>query len=528
MQALHTTTDHNKIKALDTELGKVMKIADKPCMHKHTVPFSEAILIARKKLKIYQLLVSSKLLGLNFNFHINRIQAELLMPCDVPNSFQEIINHHNRASWDLNKIIKEASATRKLFLQNLRTSYENSGNTEEEKDVRKFIKAEALWEMYSKLKGIRKDKQKSKPRRIVIPADPQADPKTATKWKVLDEQSVIKQTIIDHNIKNIGQAQGTPFSLHPLNAFVAFGANSDVSEYILSGNTQSVNLSHVTNRVIKNLQQIDATQTLSNKLTMQEFIDKFKHWKEATYINSGRHLGHYLSLIKSHGLKDDHPDNKKIEVFQTEILTVHLTIVNYCLTNGYTLQQWRISITMMIEKDPGNPKLHRLRVIHIYEADYNLFLGIKHQRIIHHIHDAHLFQDGVYSNRPGFSVQDPVLFEELQHKYFHLTRYPQIKTDVDAASRYDPIVPNFGSLNLRKYGIHPNVCLVQGKMLEAMKYYLQTGFGISLKNYKNSRGTPIYITGQGNAASPIIWVVIRNTLLICHEEVGTGAQYFAP
>jgi hypothetical protein len=44
----------------------------------------------------------------------------------------------------------------------------------------------------------------------------------------------------------------------------------------------------------------------------------------------------------------------------------------------------------MLEKEPGNPKIHCLRVIHLYEADYNLILGIKWQALVHHCKDNKL------------------------------------------------------------------------------------------------------------------------------------------
>jgi hypothetical protein len=36
------------------------------------------------------------------------------------------------------------------------------------------------------------------------------------------------------------------------------------------------------------------------------------------------------------------------------------------------LERWQSSMTSMIKKAPGNSKINKLRVIHLYEADYNL------------------------------------------------------------------------------------------------------------------------------------------------------------
>ena len=38
----------------------------------------------------------------------------------------------------------------------------------------------------------------------------------------------------------------------------------------------------------------------------------------------------------------------------------------------------------MIYKEKGNVKIHRLRVIHIYEADYNFLIGVVWREAIQH------------------------------------------------------------------------------------------------------------------------------------------------
>lgn len=94
------------VETLDNELGKAMKKADATCMHKYTEPFSEDILMARKKLKAHQLAISEKTLHMNFFAHINQIQRELLIPIDLSKSLEQLQKGKQKASKELNKIIK--------------------------------------------------------------------------------------------------------------------------------------------------------------------------------------------------------------------------------------------------------------------------------------------------------------------------------------------------------------------------------------------------------------------------------------
>ena len=62
------------METLDLELGTAMKIADAACMHKYSEPFSEDLIMVRKKVKVYQLAIYQKTTNMDYSSHINSIQ----------------------------------------------------------------------------------------------------------------------------------------------------------------------------------------------------------------------------------------------------------------------------------------------------------------------------------------------------------------------------------------------------------------------------------------------------------------------
>jgi hypothetical protein len=105
----------------------------------------------------------------------------------------------------------------------------------------------------------------------------------------------------------------------------------------------------------------------------------------------------------------------------------------------------------MIEKEPGNPKIHRLCGIHLYEADDNLLLGVFWARKLVPQAEMHrLFNKSCYGGRPGMSAVDPVLLEELQVSIAYLSRTNQATFHNDATSCYDCIITTLANLVARQ------------------------------------------------------------------------------
>ena len=64
-------------------------------------------------------------------------------------------------------------------------------------------------------------------------------------------------------------------------------------------------------------------------------------------------------------------------------------------------ERWTHETEVMLEKDPGDPKLDRLQIICLYEADYNLFLKIMWaHRLIRSAEDNGLLGETQGGGRP--------------------------------------------------------------------------------------------------------------------------------
>jgi hypothetical protein len=92
----------------------------------------------------------------------------------------------------------------------------------------------------------------------------------------------------------------------------------------------------------------------------------------------------------------------------------------------------------MIKKVPGCPKINKLRVIHLYEADYNLLLKIIwERRLVWNAHDKDQLNEGKAGSRPGRNAIDVVNQNEMKYLYSILTRTGLATMDNDAKSCYD-------------------------------------------------------------------------------------------
>jgi hypothetical protein len=275
-----------------------------------------------------------------------------------------------------------------------------------------------------------------------------------------------------------------------------------MAELILNGNFNDAKLLDLQTLLYQHCRspQLDA---LPQYITEAEFVSKFRTWNESTSTSpSGIHLGHYKALVMRNDADVSTAEGKATENQRKALIRAHVAMINYSLCHLYSFDRWKTVVNVMIEKEPGNSKVHRLRAIHIYEADYNFLLQAKWREMIRLAEKENTLHPGQYGGRAGCDAMTPAFLEELKNEICYASRKSLINFDNDAASCYDRIIPALASLIGRKYGLHRDVVFVHATTLAQTKYKLKTSLGISEEFYDNCQAFPIYGTGQGSGKSP--------------------------
>ena len=407
--------------------------------------------------------------------------------------------------------------------------------------IRRIKKAEDLKQLWRKLKIARQSSQPRGVVRLEIPLHPDTDPKKCTEWQVVDVPTDIVRLLKGRNHRHFGQAHGTPFTIPPLSDDLGFSGDGPGTIPILEGTYDATKFSQPVQTLINHLRYTHdmANEPCRPTISDHEFCSKLKVWRESTSTSpSGMHLGHYKVLVARHSFSTTADDTDLTPEFiarrddlnrkQTDIRLAKLAIINYALERGYSFQRWQNIVNSILFKDPDNMRLHRTRIIHIYEADFNLAMGLKWRVATQQAEDLQTLNEGQYGSRTTRSAVEPVYIEELQCEIARATRKPLVLTNYDASSCYDRIIPSLGMVVSQKYGVPATVTKATAETLRLARYKVRTELGIAKEGYSHSTESPVYGTGQGSTFSGQTWTFQSSTLIDCYDQEAIPAKYSSP
>jgi hypothetical protein len=182
----------------------------------------------------------------------------------------------------------------------------------------------------------------------------------------------------------------------------------------------------------------------------------------------------------------------------------------------------------MIYKKAGVDLMKKLRVIHLFEADYNFIIGtIFGRRAMYSGVDNKTLHSSQWA-QPGRQCSDVVVMRELTLATAKMTKTPLAGFENDASACYDRIVMNLVSAIFDRLGVPPGPLRLQEQTLLSVAHFLKTGFGISNDSYTADYNTKIHGVGQVSKAGPVSWAAVSSLLFEAQDRLGTGLEFQNP
>jgi hypothetical protein len=194
----------------------------------------------------------------------------------------------------------------------------------------------------------------------------QSAPSEEILWETIVDRDEIDQHILHYNRDSFRAASESPCGHGIIHDALTFTSLSPESEALLAGTIPEA--WYGTNNYLREFlasfaipPHVKLNGEIPTSISDEDVFRGFQGWKESTSTSpSGRHLGHYKALIQ-------HPILRQCFV----------QFMNIVVSQGIAIPRWCNATNVMIEKDPGKPRIHRLRIIHLFEADYNFFLKLQ-------------------------------------------------------------------------------------------------------------------------------------------------------
>jgi hypothetical protein len=548
---LDAATSNNPSKtanAIDRQVTKALLYAQKKCSRPQSHPWSEVLHIASLKLRYWKTAISSRR---------NHFDAapELALICEttgpmppIPQDTRLLLNHVRVAQAHLRIKRRQAKAARQEFLQELKeriaTRKTNSSLPLPQalKIIEKQLESTQRFRRIQRALGNNASQpltqvEVTTTEEFLDPATGHRDTRTAT--EVINVRSALEAAILSRNQRHFAQAKDTPWAHPPLSLI------SSANEYNLYRDAQDNEIRLPNDCFIETSMVLDILKEEAQKshpkwspqLTFDTFLSGLLHWDERTSTSpSGRHLGLYKSLVTAHidsggDFRTDVPDDDQdtsIQDMASRILHLIHGLASLACLHGFYLDRWSTVVNVMIYKKPGVLELDKLRVIHLFEADFNLIVGLLFgRRAMHHSVDNHLLHTGQYG-RPGGECQDAAFAKILHNHMAHYSKTPLGQFESDAASCFDRIVMAFCFAVMSVWGAPTPALRMWEQTLYSIVHSVKTALGLSPGTYTYSDISPIIGPGQGSMGGPAACSTITSPLLSAMDRLAHGLTFTSP
>ena len=549
---------------IDDQLGLAITKAKKECFKYQRPPWSEVLHKASLTLRYWIIAESSLLNKIKTNEVLNNIQntipdldKNIQQLSDLPKKrLLQIKVFKQEALKQLRLARKNAVELRKEFLLELRQRIASRKKSEDNDPVKALAIVTAqirISERFGRIRATKERNNNALTKVTILQDTIHIDPTTSKTvyrnkhtgditesptYKTVDIKNELEKVILERNQKHFSKAKNSPWNIPPLkhinkNTNYNLEKNQMGNQICLSQDNTLETITVL--NLLKQLTKENKTKW-SSDITFDQFIAGLRNWKEQTNTSpSGRHLGVYKALLIAYTdfgneFTKEYDQEMQIDCQgkSEKILRIMHGLVQMSANNGFYLHRWEKVFNIMIYKTPGCIDLEKLRVLHLFEADMNLMIGILFgRRAMKHITDNKLYHTGQYG-RPGGECLDAVYAKNMSYHVSHYTKTSLGTFESDAESCFDRLVMGFVLVCFIALGAPKKAVQSWETVLKHIVHYVQTGHGISEDFYKYTEQSPIIGPGQGSTGGPSSCSTMVFLLLMAMDQLAKGMYSCSP
>ena len=312
---------------------------------------------------------------------------------------------------------------------------------------------------------------------------------------VFDTSDEVEAHILQRNKSHLQQAYDTPFAGGAMAEYLDKHGDSDFANRVLEGEFlhEVQDGDPVMKAYLETLQypRANSENSVDTNITLQQYKEFWKNKRETTVTSPyGLHIGHYKSVLN-----------------EEDILELHLELMTLPFKYSFAPKRWCKTVQVMLEKNPGSPWSHRLRIIELFDAQLNAAMQMVFgKRMVHNAVDNETIHPSAFGSVPGRNAQDALLEKLISYDMLRIERKNGAIFDCDAKGCYDRILPGFSTLHTRRLGMPTNWAKFFSIFWRKCTHHIRTKFGISEKSFAMEENELLHGIGQGNGAGPALWL----------------------
>lgn len=517
LQRLQLRTDvetedfSNEYDRLDNIRTKGMIQAEKSCrkLRMGAVDFCPEYHLLSQKVITWRLIVKRKRGGsVDSRYFTRQLKKSALDRLQVHTlTFDQAIAQLRSAYIQLKLFSKTADQKRVSWIEELATARAVSSGLSAEQELKTMLHRERQRKEARIIKAVIRPKANLGLTMIQIPVDGSI--------KEVSSQQEMEQVLCSELAARFHQASTTPFASEPLLMAVGKLGTEKGAQQILNGTFECPpGTDYWTSRLIPFLKYSKSAKLVKEAFTLHTTSSQHEEgWKKMKENISPGFSSLSFAQFKAAAA---HPFLQQIDSL--------LATIPYC--TGIAPNRWKHGVDVMLQKQPGNFLVEKLRAILLFEADFNHNNKKFGRELMFHAEQSQDIAIEQFGSRKGMSAIDQSLNKALTFDIWRQERKPGAICSNDAKSCYDRILHNVASICLQRLGAPVEPIISMFKTIQELQHHIRTVYGNSVQTFSGAQWeVPIHGVGQGNGSGPQIWAAVSSPVFDMLRSVKCGSFF---